>query len=467
MGAIGYGWWRYNQIGRKDLALAESVGKVQNFLVVGSDSRAVVDADDPNSSAFGHEESGQRSDTIMIARVDPTAKTIDLLSFPRDLWVPISPTMQPQRINTAYNTSDPETDGAQRLIDTIKADFGIDINHYVEIDFASFQGVVDAVGGISLYFNTAVRDTSTGFYQTELGCQTLSGEQALAFSRSRHFQFQDKRGWQNDPSSDLGRISRQQLVMRKMVDKAQAKFGSLDLKAINDIVSSTSDQLKLDDELSLGDMISLGKSFKGFDGNQIQSHTLPVLDDTTSGGARVLLLDTARAEETLNVFRGLPPGTVSPSSVTLAVSNGSGAKNQATDVSNRLAGLGYKASVTADGSRTQARTVVRYAPGLQAQADQVARQLAAGAELQADKSLSGAKVPVVLVTGSDFTSVLDEATPATAPTTTQPPSTGAPKSTTTTAKAGGSTTTTTTAPGEVVEPVGYLDFEPPDGTTCG
>ncbi|HEY6533083.1 MAG TPA: LCP family protein [Acidimicrobiales bacterium] len=459
--ALGYGWYRYNQIGRKDLALADSAGAVQNFLVVGSDTRAVIDADDPNDSAFGHEAAGQRSDTIMIARVDPKAKTIDLMSFPRDLWVPIMPSGDPERINTAYNTSDPEVDGAQRLIDTIDADFGIDIHHYVEIDFASFKGVVDAVGGVPMFFETGVRDRKTGLYQYELGCQTLDGEQALAFARSRNLEYNTSKGWEFDPSADLGRITRQQYFMKEMVDQAQSEFGSLDLKAINDIISSTSDQLKLDDELSLGDMVDLAKAFKGFSGDQIRSHSLPVLDVTTSGGARVLKLDTARAEETLNVFRGLPPGTVSPASVTLAVSNGSGAKNQATDVSNRLAGLGYEASIAADTTRTQARTIVRYAPGLQAQADQVARQLASGAELQVDKSLSGAKVPVVLVTGTDFTTVLDQASPPTSST-----STTAPASSSTSSRGGGSTTSTTVAE-EITGPVGYQIGEPPAGQTCG
>jgi LCP family protein required for cell wall assembly len=462
---VGYGWYRYNQIGRKDLALAESVGQAQNFLIVGSDTRAVVDEGDADASAFlddpGVEGSGQRSDSIMIARVDPKAKTVDLMSFPRDLWVPIMPSGDPERINTAYNTTD-GSDGAQRLVDTIKADFGIDVNHYVEIDFASFKGVIDAVGGLPMYFNTAVRDTHTGFYQYDLGCQTLDGEQALALSRARHLQYQAKKGWTDDPSSDLGRIARQQLIFKEMVDRAQSTFGSFDLKAINDVVSSTSDKLKLDSQLSLGDLVSLAKSFKGFSGESIVSHTLPVYDDTTDGGARVLKLDTMAAEDVLNVFRGLPPGTVSPSAVTLAVSNGSGAYNQATDVSGQLEDLGYHSSIAADATRTQTRTVVRYAPGLESAADQVSRQLAAGAELQPDKSLTGAKVPLVLVTGTDFTGVLDQAKPPSSTSSTTAAASSSSSSSTTEAE-----TPTTVDPTEVVDQVGYVDFEPPAGTTCG
>jgi LCP family protein required for cell wall assembly len=460
---VGYGWYRYNQIGREDLALAESVGGIQNFLIVGSDTRAVVDKSDPNYKAFGTDQSPPRSDTIMIARVDPKAKTVDLMSFPRDLWVPIMPSGASERINTAYNVEDPNQDGAQRLVDTVKADFGIDINHYVEIDFASFKGIVDAVGGVPMYFDTPVRDETTGFYQYELGCQTINGEQGLAFSRSRHLEYKNKKGnWVDDPSSDLGRIARQQYFLRKMVDRASAKFGSFDLKAMNDLVSSTSDKLKLDSGLSLGDLASLGKAFKGFSGSQITSHTLPVYPYTTNGGASVLKLDTAAAEDVLNVFRGLPAGTVSPVSVTLTVSNGSGAKNQATEVSTRLAGLGYTTSIGADTAKVQATTVVRYAPGARAEADQVARQLHAGAVLQEDTSLKGAKVAVVLVTGTDFTGVLEEATPPTSTTSTS----AATSSSSPTSTAGGETITTVN-PNEVTGEVGYLVGEPPDGTACG
>jgi LCP family protein required for cell wall assembly len=461
VGVVGYGWYRYNQIGREDLALADTAGGAENFLIVGSDTRAVLE-DGDDTSAFGRDESPPRSDTIMIARVDPSAKTIDLVSFPRDLWVPIMPSGDPNRINTAYNVTDGSGDGAQRLVDTIKADFDIDINHYVEIDFASFQGVIDAVGGLPMYFSTAVRDRQTGFHQYELGCRTLDGEQALALARARHLEYNTSRGWVEDPSSDLGRIARQQFVLRAMVDRAGDRFGGFDLKAVNDVISSVSDQLKVDTGLSFGDMTSLAKAFNGFDGDDIRSHTLPVYPYTTSGGAAVLKLDTAAAEDVLNVFRGLPPGTVSPSSVTVAVSNGSGAENQATDVTARLNALGYTASVAADATRTQTRTVVRYAPGLRAQADLVARQLSTGAELQEDTSLRSAKAPVVLVTGTDFTTVLDEPTAPTSSSSTTAPASSSSSSVTTERE-----TVTTVNPNEVTEEVGYVDFVPPEGTTCG
>ena len=86
--------------------------------------------------------------------------------------MPIADTGESQRINTAYSADD----GPQRLIDTIQQDFGIPINHYIEVDFAGFKGVVDAIGGVPMYFDTPMRDDNSGLNVTEAGCTTLDGD---------------------------------------------------------------------------------------------------------------------------------------------------------------------------------------------------------------------------------------------------------------------------------------------------
>jgi len=460
-GVAGYGWYRFNQIGRENLTLAQAQGGVQNILIVGSDSRAVVDKSDPNSAAFltgkGADSAGQRSDTIMVARLDSKNKTIDLMSFPRDLWLPIQPSGEEERINTAFAQGKDSADGAQRLIDTIKVDFDIDINHYIEINFKSFQGITDAVGGVPLYFEKPVRDRNSGFYQYDTGCHTLKGEQALAYTRSRHLEYYDvkTKRWIEDPSADLGRITRQQFFIRTMFDRAQQKLGNLDVKAVNNIVSSTADNISLDSKFGVGDLIALGKSFKGFSGDQIQSHALPVYLDMTSGGASILRLNAAAAEEVFNVFRGLPPGTVTPGSVTVGVSSASGVKGRGADVANQLKALGYLASAVGDVTKTQSATVVKFKPGFEGQADLLARQLGGGATLQEDKTLSS-KTPVVLTLGTSFTGVLPQATPAPTTTTLEgSPATTAPTGPVTTVK-----------PGEITDFVGVLAGKPPAGTVC-
>ena len=464
--AAGYGWYRYSQIKHADLDVATPTGSIQNILIVGSDSRAVVDKNDPNASAFlntpGADNAGQRSDTIMVARVDPKAKTVDLLSFPRDLWLPIAPSGTPERINTAFADGTDPRDGAQRLIDTIKLNFGISINHYVQINFKSFQGVVEAVGGVPMYFDRAVRDTNSGLYQYDLGCVKLDGEQGLAYARSRHLQYlNSKNQWIDDPTGDLGRINRQTYFLRTVLDRAQSRFGSFDVKAINGILSSTADNLLLDKGFGVSQLVNLAKSFKGFSGDQIQSHALPVYPDMTSGGASILRLDPLAAEDILNVFRGKPAGTVLPSSVTLGVSGATGVTGQSTTVITRLNALGYHASAAGDIAK-QSRTTVRYAPGYRSQADLLARQLGAGADLKEDTSLAKSRTPVILIVGQDYTDALDAPVPTTttlAPPTTQSSGSVAPST---------STTSTTTPPrsGEVTDLVGVLVGKPPAGTVC-
>ena len=79
---------------------------------------------------------GKRSDTILLVRIDPVAGTVKMLSFPRDLWIPMADTGQNDRINSAYGR------GRQVLVDTIRKDFGVEVNNYIEVDFSGFKGLV-------------------------------------------------------------------------------------------------------------------------------------------------------------------------------------------------------------------------------------------------------------------------------------------------------------------------------------
>ena len=137
----------------------EAIDKAQNFLLVGSDSRANIDPDDPNIGAFGSESEvgGQRSDTIMVLRIDPASErarrscrshaTCGCRSRARG---------GKQRINTAFSR------GPDVLVATLQQNFGIPIQHFVEVDFAGFKGLVDAVGGVPVYFENPARDKNTG-----------------------------------------------------------------------------------------------------------------------------------------------------------------------------------------------------------------------------------------------------------------------------------------------------------------
>ena len=136
-----------------------------NYLLIGSDSRAFVD-NSQDSQHFGSEQTqtGQRSDTIMVAHVEAATGSGFLVSFPRDLWVDI-PGIGHAKINAAFNA------GPQRVIETIEQDFDVPISHYLQVDFAGFRKIVNALGTIPIYFPTPARDVKSGLYITKAGCQ--------------------------------------------------------------------------------------------------------------------------------------------------------------------------------------------------------------------------------------------------------------------------------------------------------
>jgi LCP family protein required for cell wall assembly len=188
----------------------------RNILITGADNNACLDPDSRFASAFGDRQgAGERSDTIMMWRVNPATDQVAVLSFPRDLWLKIDGRSSKGRINEAYQRDDP-----QRLINTIQQNFGIETDHFVQVDFCAFKELVDAVGGVAVPFETPVRDGATGLIVEEAGCFTFSGEHALAYVRSRKIEYLTEDGrWERDGTSDLGRISRQQDFIRRVGDE--------------------------------------------------------------------------------------------------------------------------------------------------------------------------------------------------------------------------------------------------------
>jgi LCP family protein required for cell wall assembly len=451
--AVGYGLFRFNQINKEKLSLTKvGASEPQNFLIVGSDSRASIDKSDPDYKAFnggGEATGGQRSDTIIIMRVDPKAHSVDMVSLPRDLWVPISGTGDSQRINTAYSLSN----GRQRLIDTIQEDFGVPINHYVEVDFAGFKGVVDAIDGVPMYFDKAMRDNNSGLNITAPGCVTLDGEQAIAFARSRHLEYKDPKTnkWKSDPTGDLGRITRQQVFMRKVVDRSAGKATSLDLVGTNNLINAAVKNLTVDSAFGVDTMLALGRQFKSFTGDQMVSHALPTTPFTTSGGAAVLRLDQAGAQPIFDLFKGANPTPQSkPSDVTLSVRNSGAAGGAAGKAQAALQTLGFTVSGADTGAAAVSHSQVRYGSGAQDKAALVARHVKGGADATEDPALAADDVRLVL--GKDFVGIIDDA--------------GKTVSGTTAAATGGRSTTTTASP-VITDAIGEAPGATPEGVTCG
>jgi LCP family protein required for cell wall assembly len=437
-GGLSYFYVQLNGLERVNLAdgiLANEQPPTdpENFLLVGSDSRSFVEGGQ-DAQSFGSAGSvgGQRSDTVMLVRVDPKTKHAWMLSFPRDLYIPIAPDFRNDRINTAYDPESP-----QRLIETIKTNFNVPIHHYAEVNFAGFRNLVDTVGGVKLFVAGPIRDRQTGLNITDTGCVLFHGDQALSYVRSRQFQYFENGRWRSDPTGDLGRITRQQDFVRRAIHETLSK-DLLNPARANRLIGVARESVKVDDELDLDSLLRLGRTFRSLDPNAVTQFQLPVVGAVGSGGASVLKIptkDTPTVEAILEVFRGVPQETaqapeatpeVLPAGVTVRVLNGSGISGQASDVTSSLRQAGF--STQAPGTTTPiARTTVRYAPGQQAQAALVARYLVNGADLQETSGLGG--VDVVVVTATDFAGVLatpDPAPPATPTTTSLPVATTAP-----------------------------------------
>lgn len=267
---------------------------VENFLLVGSDSREGIDPNSPDYGGIGNtgDVHGHRSDTIMVLRRDKHGGPSSLLSIPRDLWVEIAGTGKKSRINSAYQA------GPATLIQTVQTALGIPIHHYVEIDFQGFKSLVDAIGGVQVCFDAPARDEHTGLFIAEPGCYVLNGVQGLAYARSRYYETYVNDVWVRDGTSDLGRIKRQQQFINTAVQSAIAKVTSNPLRAGDVLVASTG-ALRIDDQMNV---LATAVSMRGSVGSGLVPYSLPVVGKTIGGNAVLLLGPGAQAY--LDYFSG-------------------------------------------------------------------------------------------------------------------------------------------------------------------
>lgn len=150
------------------------------YLLVGSDSREGLTAEEQSDLGTG-DAAGQRTDTIIVLHVPDGEGPTLLLSVPRDSFVDI-PGHEQNKINAAYAFGGPEL-----LVETVEGATDIRIDNYVEVGFAGFVDIVDAVGGITVCPKEAIDDPKAGDLSMEKGCQSVDGHTALGYTRSRAF----------------------------------------------------------------------------------------------------------------------------------------------------------------------------------------------------------------------------------------------------------------------------------------
>lgn len=448
--AAGYGYvrWKFGQIDtiadlgdvlRGGGSGEPPPGEPMNVLVVGSDTREGISQAGSDNFGGTKEVQGQRSDTIILLRVDPKREQAAMLSIPRDLYVPIAGTQRSDRINTAFE------EGADRLIATVNQTFGIPIDHYVQVDFNGFRGIVSAVNGVQIYSPARARDKVTGLDIPNPGCVTLDGNQALAFVRSRHYEYYENGKWRTDPTGDLGRIQRQQDFVRRVLKKANEKARGLNVLAINRLVETGIKNVQIDEGFGPGEIASLARRFKSLDPNAVQMLTIPTVP-ANIGGAAVLRMKQPEAQGVVDTFlaRTAPAATpgaaadvpdIPPGNIRVRVLNGSGAEGQAREVGGDLGELGFNvAGLGQANSFRFTETVVTYGPGQLDKAKVVASKIQGPTKLEEDATLRS--IDVVVTTGGLFGGIVGKTPATTAP---AAPAAGV-------GAAGGKATTTTAPP---------------------
>jgi LCP family protein required for cell wall assembly len=256
---------------------AETSG--QTWLLVGSDSREGLSAEERRRLRTGNAE-GRRTDTIILLHKPSTGGPPTMVSLPRDSYVPI-PGRGRNKLNAAYAFG-----GAPLLAQTVERVTGIRLDHYTEIGFGGFVGVVDSIGGVELCPPKAIKDKKSGL-DVPAGCQGMDGATSLGYVRARYF----------DPKGDLGRVERQQDFLGAIFKRASSPGVMLNPFRLVPLGNSATKALTIDEEDGPIDLVRFALVMRAVSGGEGKKTTVPVADpnfSTPAGSAVQWNRDEAR-----------------------------------------------------------------------------------------------------------------------------------------------------------------------------
>ncbi|MBT2381217.1 MULTISPECIES: LCP family protein [unclassified Streptomyces] len=261
-------------------------GDGTNYLIVGSDSREGMSAEDKKRLRTGSAE-GKRTDSMMILHDGSNGPT--LISLPRDSQVEIPSfkgsesgkmfqgTGRQVKLNAAY-----AEDGPELLVRTVEFNTGLRIDHYVEIGFGGFAQIVDAIGGVEMDIPKAFKDKKSGA-DFQAGKQTLNGEQSLAFVRTRYA----------FAGSDLDRTKNQQKFLAALASQTATPSTVLNPFKLYPTMGAGLDTLIVDKDMSLWALANMFFAMKGVTGGDGTSMNMPI--SGSSGGN--LVWDKAKVKQ--------------------------------------------------------------------------------------------------------------------------------------------------------------------------
>ncbi|MFN8125758.1 MAG: LCP family protein [Candidatus Nanopelagicales bacterium] len=337
-------------------------GGPTNILVVGSDDRSGLSTRQRNRLHAGPDDYGRHTDTMMLVHIGGDLGTISVVSIPRDSLVTIPAhtstdgTAVPEhqgKINSAFSTGGPAV-----TVQTVEQATGLTIDHYVEVNFAGFLSMVDAVGGVEVCLQTPLQDQLSGL-DLPAGRQTISGPQALAYVRARYI------------DNDFGRAGRQQKFLSAMAQKVFSAGTLLNPVALNNFVDAAVHSVTTDERLDRDTIAALAGRAADLDLGRVQFTTVPVSDGNHMANGESTVLWDGEAAGAL--FHALaedqplpqPPKAtqveVSPGEISLAVAP---AGPQGQHAVSDLQAAGFTVSQVAPPATPPATTVVRFDPAM-------------------------------------------------------------------------------------------------------
>jgi len=319
-----------------DLTLVDTadLSEPRVFLLIGSDSRANLD-DLTNFGSFG----GQRADVIILVKVEPGSGEVHMLSLPRDLKV--TRNGSPTKINATF------TSGPAGIVEAVKDFTGSPIHHYLQVEFSGFAGIVDAIGGIEMTFPYPARDIRSGF-EVNAGRQVLTGMQALAYARSRHYEEFHNGGWISVLGNDLNRTRRQQDVLMAILTQVDRPTS---IGGFNQLLDALGGFVVTDEGFDEEEILQLAWEMRNVGSDDLDALTLPVRISDENGTSYVVPIEP-QASTAISAF--LAGERMSPDvgiDAAIQVQNGNGRPGAAGQIADVLGGGGFNVVGTTDSAR--------------------------------------------------------------------------------------------------------------------
>ena len=276
--------------------------KALNYLLVGSDTREGLTREQMKLLRVGSTKTaaGSRSDTMLLVHISKSRDKATIISIPRDslVTIPEHPSTLDKtkivpaakgKINAAFAFG-----GAPLLIQTIEDETGVRIDHYIEIGFAGFAGMVDALGGIEVCTKRDIDDPGSHLVLSA-GVHTLNGVEALKYVRTRDF----------DGMGDLGRMQRQQQFMSAVLRKVTSTGVLLNPIKLVNFFNAAIATVKTDSELNKSDLLTLAKQMKNLSSSNVRTLTIPLgnVNARVPGVGSVVTWDSELAPELFNRIR--------------------------------------------------------------------------------------------------------------------------------------------------------------------